>query len=278
MEKIFLQKNIMTVDLEDYFCDLNFAEWPKYESKIVKTTSTLLDLFRKYNMTATFFTLGYIAEKFPELIEMIVKDGHEIASHSYAHLDIRKLTREEFDTDLVKSLNVLEKITGEKVLGFRAPFFSVDQNTLWAIEIIRKYLKYDSSIFPTKTPLYGIPTAPRKIYKPSRNDPLKNDDTSTLLELPPATYDLPVIGNLPIAGGFHLRFLPYCIIKAGIRKINKGGNPAICYIHPKDLDREMPHLKQYKWYYYYGLNGAKTKYEKLLHDFKFESVRDVINI
>src|SRR5690349_4147645 len=108
----------MTVDLEDYFCDLDFSEWSNYESRVLETTQTLLDLFDKYNVTATFFTLGYIAEKFPELIEKIVRKGHEVGSHSYSHLDIRKSTKEQFEKDLVKSIRILEKTSGEKINGF----------------------------------------------------------------------------------------------------------------------------------------------------------------
>lgn len=268
----------MTVDLEDYFCDLNFNEWKNYESRIVKLTTLLLGLFKKYDVTATFFTLGYIAEIFPDLIEKIVKEGHEIASHSYAHLDIRKLTPDEFKADFEKSLAILGKTSGEKIHGFRAPFFSIDRNNFWAFEMIRKRLKYDSSIFPVRTPLYGIPEAPRNMYRPSKTDPIVNDDSENFIELPPATFPFPIIGNIPIAGGFHLRFLPYFFIKLGINKINKSGNFAMCYIHPKDLDANMPKISQYNWYYYYGLENALKKYENLLKDFKFESVRDALKI
>jgi len=268
----------MTVDLEDYFCDLDFSEWSNYESRVLETTQTLLDLFDKHNVTATFFTLGYIAEKFPELIEKIVKKGHEIGSHSYSHLDIRKSTKEQFEENLIKSIQILEKTSGEKVNGFRAPYFSIDCNTFWAIDVMRQHLKYDSSIFPVKTPLYGLPTAPRNIYKPSRKNPLDNDESESFIEIPPATSKMPVIGNIPIAGGFHLRFLPYWFIKSGIKKINKEGRPAVCYIHPKDLDVHMPRISQYKWHHYYGLKNALKKYEKLLRDFDFISVRDMIKI
>ena len=268
----------MTVDLEDYFCDLDFSEWSNYESRVLKTTQTLLDLFDRYNVTATFFTLGYIAEKFPELIEKIIKKGHEVGSHSYAHLDIRKSTKAQFEEDLIKSIQILEKTSGEKVNGFRAPYFSIDTNTFWAFDILRKYLKYDSSIFPVKTPLYGLPTAPRNVYKPSRKNPLDNDESEKFFEIPPATNRMPLVGNIPIAGGFHLRFLPYWYIKSGIKKINNKGNFAMYYIHPKDLDSKMPRISQYKWHYYYGLKNAIVKYEKLLKDFKFGAVRDVIKI
>lgn len=268
----------MTVDLEDYFCDLDFSEWKLYESRIKKTTGLLLELFKKYNVTATFFSLGYICEKFPELIEKITKEGHEIASHGYSHLDIRKCTKEHFEEDLIKSIHILEKISGQKVRGFRAPFFSIDHSTFWALDILRKYVKYDSSIFPVKTPLYGVPEAPRIMYRPSKINPLLNDNSENFIELPPATSRMPIIGNIPIAGGFHLRFLPYFFIRSGIKQMNKNRIPAMCYIHPKDLDIDMPKIPQYKWYYYHGLKNAQTKYEKLLKNFRFDSVTNVIDV
>lgn len=272
------KRNIMTVDLEDYFCDLDYTVWPSYPTKIIETTRTILNLFNKYKVTATFFTVGYFAERFPELIEEIVKNGHEIGSHSHTHLDIRKSNREIFEDDLKESIRALEKASNEKVLGFRAPFFSIDKERSWAIKIMRKYIKYDSSIFPVRTPLYGIPDAPRNIYRPSEQNFLENDESGDFVELPPSTFHVPLIGNIPIAGGFHLRFLPYFFIKMGIEKINKNNDFAICYIHPKDLDEKMPKIPSYGWHYYYGLKTAKQKFEKLLKDFKFDSVRNTLSL
>ena len=271
-------KNIMSVDLEDFFCDLPFDTWSQYESRVLKNTNKILELFEKYEIKATFFTLGYIAEKFPDLIKEIDNKGHEIASHSYAHLDIRKTTKEEFENDLKKSIEILEKIIGKKVFGFRAPYFSIDKKSFWAMEILSKYFKYDSSIFPVKTPLYGIRNAPRNIYKPNITNPSVIDSKSNLIEIPMATHRIPIIGNIPIAGGFYLRFLPYFYIKYGLNKINKNGNSFIFYIHPKDLDPEMPKINEYGWHYYYNLNGATKKFKKILENFEFISVRDFLKL
>jgi polysaccharide deacetylase family protein (PEP-CTERM system associated) len=271
-------KNIMSVDLEDFFCDLPFESWSKYESRVLKNTNKILDLFEKYQIKATFFTLGYIAEKFPDLIKKIDKKGHEIASHSYAHLDIRKTTEKDFENDVKKSIEILEKITGKKVFGFRAPYFSIDKKSFWAMKILSKYFKYDSSIFPVKTPLYGIKNAPRNIYKPNITNPSIEDLESKLIEIPLATDRIPIIGNIPIAGGFHLRFLPYFYIKYGLNKINKNNNSFIFYIHPKDLDPEMPKINEYAWHYYYNLSGATKKFEKILTDFEFCSVKDFLKL
>ena len=121
----------MSVDLEDYFCDLPFNEWSKYESRIESTTDVLLELFEKYDVKATFFTLGYIAEKFPKLIKKIHDKGHELASHTYSHIDLRKVSKDEFEKDLLKSITAIEKSSGQKVLGFRAPFFSINYENFW---------------------------------------------------------------------------------------------------------------------------------------------------
>jgi polysaccharide deacetylase family protein (PEP-CTERM system associated) len=270
--------NIMSVDLEDYYCDLPFSEWSKYDSRVVENTEKILELFEKYNVNATFFVLGYIAEKFPELIKKISGLGHEISSHTYSHMDLRKVSKEEFKEDFFKSKNILEKITGEKVKGFRAPFFSINKNNYWVFEILSKNLTYDSSIFPVKTQLYGIPKAPRTIYKPSLENIIEEDKQGKLIEIPMATHKIPLIGNVPIAGGFYLRLFPYWYMKWGIKKMNKKGNPAMLYIHPKDLDPEMPRIKEYNWYYYYNLKSASKKFENLLRDFKFGSVKKVLSI
>ena len=270
--------NFMSVDLEDYYCDLPFSEWSKFEPRIEQNTHLILDLFDKYDVKATFFTLGYIGERFPNLVKEIHRKGHEIASHSYAHLDLRKDTKENIEKDLIKSINILEKIIGKKINGFRAPFFSLDNNSFWAMQIIGKYFKYDSSIFPTKTPLYGISNAPRFQYNPSLENPIMEDRDSKMIEIPLATYKFPFIRNIPIAGGFYLRFLPYFLIKKGIKKINSSSNRAMIYIHPKDLDEKMPKIKGYNWYYYHNLKGGLKKFEKLLQDFNFSSVEKILRI
>jgi len=268
----------MSVDLEDYYSNLPVSEWPNYESRVEKTTNVLLGLFEKHKVQATFFTLGYIAEKYPEMIEKIVSKGHEIASHGYSHTDIRKMTKEEFEEDLKKSLDILRKTSGQKIQGFRAPYFSIDKTNFWAFKIVKKYVDYDSSVFPVKTPLYGIPDAPRKIYRMSLDNPIvETKENDGLMELPLATMKIPIIGNLPIAGGFHLRFLPIQLIKMGIRKLNKSNQSAVIYIHPHDLDPYKPKLPENPWRAYWGLSGAKKKFESLLSTFKFSPAHELIN-
>lgn len=271
-------KNLMSVDLEDYYCDLPFSEWSKYPDRVVENTEMILELFEKYNIKSTFFVVGYIAEKFPELIKRIFDQGHEIGSHSYSHQDLRKINKEIFEDEVKKTNNILERITGQKVLGFRAPFFSIDQKSFWAMDIIKNNFVYDSSIFPVRTPLYGLPKAPRKIYNPLLKNPIKEDSNEKLIEIPLATHRIPIVGNIPIAGGFHLRFLPQQIISYGIKRLNNQNIPAMIYIHPKDLDAEMPKIKEYNWTYYYNLKSAQEKFEKILKKFQFCSVKEFLKL
>ena len=266
----------MSIDLEDYYCDLPFSTWDRYENRIIKNTERILDLFEKYNVIATFFTIGYMAEKFPQLIEKIKSKGHEIASHGYSHSDLRNMTKENFESDLLKSISILEKVSGEKILGFRAPFFSINKKNLWAFDIIKKHLRYDSSIFPVKTSQYGISKALTHPYFISDDNPLEENVNGNFLEIPPAILQLQVIGKIPIAGGFYLRFLPYLFLKWGINQMNKKGYPAMCFLHPRDLDPEIPRVKEYSWHYYWGTNHAQKKFEALLKNFEFSSVKETL--
>jgi peptidoglycan-N-acetylglucosamine deacetylase len=241
----------MTVDLEDYYCHLPISNWDKYESRVVKTTRSVLELFDEYKVNATFFTIGYIAEKHPELIEELVSRGHEIASHGYSHTHLENLGVKGFELELAKSIKALEKISGEKVRGFRAPYCSIGKENLWAFDVMRKHrVKYDSSLCPVRFH-YGLPDyAPRYIYRMSDKDPFREDPDSKFIEIPVNTIKLPVIGNFPVGGGHYLRFLPTNILKAGIRKSNKAGFPAIFYIHPHDLDPAKPRVPNAAWHNY----------------------------
>jgi peptidoglycan-N-acetylglucosamine deacetylase len=268
-------KNIMTVDLEDYYCHLPISTWNKYESRLVKTTRTILDLFEKHKVNATFFTVGYIAEKHPELIEEVVSRGHEIASHGYSHLNVKKMNVKEFESDLKRSLEVLEKISGEKVMGFRAPYYSINKQNLWTLDVMRKYLKYDCSLCPVKFH-YGLPEAPRHIYRASYKYPLREDPNSTFIEIPATTLKLPLVGNIPVGGGHYMRFLPFNILKTAIKKFNKDGFPAIFYVHPHDLDPAKPHVPGAAWHNYWGLEEATKKTESVLKNFRFGSALEII--
>jgi len=238
----------------------------------------LLQVLKKYNMHATFAMLGTVAEEHPEMVRDIYNNGHEIASHCWSHRTLHDLGKDAFENEIKKSVDLLESITGEKPIGFRAPSFSIDNSTKWAFEILEKYgFKYDASIFPVKTMLYGVSNAPLKIYRPSREDVTKADPNGRIVEFPMTV--LRMIGkNIPIAGGFYLRFSPTKFLEYGIRKANKEG-PSILYIHPWEVYTKTPRLRLPlipRFVTYYGINHAFKKFEDLLRTFKFCPIRDVL--
>src|SRR3989344_9470415 len=161
-------KNILTVDVEEWYCDLKPSEWGKHEDRVVEATRAILKMLRETRNKATFFVLGYVAKKHPGLVKEIKMDGHETASHGYWHRRINDQTKEEFENDILKSIKVIENAAGQKIKGYRAPQFTISYETSYALSLLKKHgLKYDSSIFPAKTPLYGVASAPMQFYRPS---------------------------------------------------------------------------------------------------------------
>src|SRR3989339_2122985 len=215
-------KNILTVDFEDWhhgnYRSLKSRNIDKTQSILVKTTRRLLNLFKIYNCRATFFVLGEIAEKYPQLIKDIHSQGHEIASHGYQHELVYQRTKNEFYADVKKSRQILENICGEKIYGYRAPSWSVDQvKTPWFKEILAlEGFLYDSSIFPFSTYLYGNKKAPYFIYKLNKRN--------SLLEVPPTIYKF-CQRRIPFSGGFYFRVAPYFLIKYFTKSINNLAKP-----------------------------------------------------
>ena len=269
--------NILTIDVEDYYQGTEIKNWESYEDRVVQNTRKILNILCETNTKATFFVLGYVAEHFPGLVEEIKDEKHEIATHGYSHIPITNQTPSEFEEDLLKSIRILENITGDKVIGHRACRFTVMEKTAWAIDVLKKNgLKYDSSVFPVKTPLYGVPDAPLYFYHISSSNIKVDNEKEDFLELPLSVYKIPGIKkNIPIAGGFYLRFFPYLFIKHAIKKINRMNQPAVIYIHPWELDPGQPKIDSYMWYHYYRLSKMEQKFRRLLKDFKFTSVRRV---
>ena len=183
--------NILQIDVEDWYSDLDIRYWESSEDRIIQNTNKVLAILEERDIRATFFILGYLAEHFPQLVRRIKEQGHEIASHGYNHTPITKKTPLEFEEDLSKSIRILEKISGDKVWGYRAPQFTVVEKTSWAIDILKeKGLRYDSSIFPVKTPLYGVPDAPLFPYHISPLD-IKKDNPDLLKKLEQNGIDTP---------------------------------------------------------------------------------------
>jgi polysaccharide deacetylase family protein (PEP-CTERM system associated) len=260
--------NAFTVDLEDWFQGLTSTnpqvkKWPLFESRVVPATRLLLDILRAHRVQATFFVLGYVANQHPDLIEQIRADGHEIGVHGYLHRFVNRSTPDEFTQDLERCIRVIERITGEMPLGHRAPYFSINRDTLWVFDVLQAQgLRYDSSFFPTRNTLYGFPEAPRFPHRLNGH---------TLTEFPLSTVRLGGI-NWPIAGGFYLRALPYAFIRWGISQLNRQGQPVIMYVHPWELDlgqnyRQVTFREQLT--HYHGRRGLEEKLHRLFTDFCF---------
>ncbi len=271
--------NAIVVDLEHWhsseFLTKHLpAEMP---DQVVEATQPILDLLDRYGVKATFAVLGSVAWEHPELVRTIYDKGHEIACHAYSHKTLFELGKAAFDDEIQRSVALLRSITGERPQGFRAPSFSIDNRTRWAFEVLEKHgFRYDASIFPVKTMLYGVPEAPLHIYRPSKTDVSRHDPEGKIIEFPMTV--LKAYKNLPIAGGFYLRALPLEFLKAGFRQVNKT-RPSILYIHPWETYPGTPRLEIpafSRFVTYYGINSALKKFEILLREFNFKPIRDVL--
>lgn len=269
--------NALTIDVEDWYhiCGLgkrlSLDKWQEYESRVKKATKEILNILAERDIKATFFILGYIAKRYPELVKEIDAAGHEIATHGFWHNLIYQQDEEAFRKDLRESIDILEGITGKKVFGHRAASFSITNESLWALDVLSKEgIKYDCSIFPIIHPRYGIAGAERFPYqiKPG------------LIEFPPSTVK--ILGrNLSISGGVFFRVLPYSFIKNSITRINKAGKPAQIYIHPWEIDPAQPRLNMpfdRKIPHYINIKHTAGKLKRLLDDFEFSSIRKVLKI
>lgn len=270
--------NALSIDLENWWCHPFLEGYlPEYkEDQIVESSSLILNLLDKYDVKATFFVLGKVAESHPELIEKIAEGGHEIACHGYSHKMLHKLGREEFEEEIIRSKKILNKY---KPVGFRAPAFSVNNSTGWVFNILKKYgFEYDSSIFPFQSGLYGVPNAPLYPYKPSEMDVARNDPDGKIVEFPLTVLRRAGI-NIPIAGGFYLRTLPLWFLKWAIKKINDERS-AIIYVHPWELYQKTPRINapfKARFIVYNGINSAFSKLESLVKEFRFKPVREVLH-
>lgn len=268
--------NFLTVDVEDWYQAIEtipYSQWNKFESRIEKSVGRLLKVLDAHEVKATFFILGFEAERHPAMVRSISECGHEIATHGYSHRFIYHMDKDEFKEDLRLSIDILESITNEKVLGHRAPAWSITQYSLWALDVIcEEGLVYDSSIFPCKSYLFGIKGSPCFPYKIKDVFAMPKN---TLYEFPVATAR--VMGkDIPFVGGFFTRLWPLWVIKHFMRELNRMGQAAMVWVHPWDLDVAQPRLKL-PWHlrrHYYNLGSTEIKLCYLLKDFKFSPIRD----
>lgn len=288
--------NYLTIDVEDYYHVSAFedivskTDWDNYPSRVEKNTQEILSLFHEHGVKATFFTLGWVAEKFPQLIKDISAQGHELACHSYYHRLVYTLTPEEFREDTHKAKCLLEDLAGIQVQGYRAPSYSITKNSLWALHILQELgFEYDSSIFPIYHDVYGMPDAPRfqfhwdlsetkpKIVKASDTP---NVPESKLLREYPVSTSLIFGKNLPVSGGGYFRLFPYWLTKAALDKITtREKQPFIFYLHPWEIDPNQPKMKKAKPFskfrHYNNLHKTSKRLRQLLQDFKFNPINGV---
>jgi polysaccharide deacetylase family protein (PEP-CTERM system associated) len=272
--------NALTIDVEDYFHVAAFARhidpstWDSYPLRVEKNTERILDLLGQREVKATFFVLGWVAERCPDLVKRIQRMGHEVGCHSYAHQAIYDGTYEDFERDLQRAKSIIENITGRALKSYRAPSFSITCRTLWALGVLAEYgFEYDSSIFPIAHDLYGIPGAPRFPYSKTF------DAEHSIREFPPSTLRFFGV-NVPVGGGGYLRLLPYSWTASAIRRLNETEKqPAMFYLHPWEIDAAQPRIPatwRSRFRHYQNLDSMETKLIKLLENFSLATMEEVL--
>ena len=273
--------NALTVDVEDYFQVSAFADniersdWDTCESRVEANNAKLLELFDSFNYKATFFVLGWVAERYPQIVRAIHEKGHEVACHGYSHQLIYNQTPEVFKEETEKAKKILEDIIQKPVLGYRAASYSITQKSMWALDILADSgFVYDSSIFPVRHDRYGIPGAEDKPHQ------LTTPSGQTLVEFPISTKSY--FGyRLPVGGGGYFRIYPYAFSLMALKSINNSmDQPFIFYLHPWEIDPEQPRIESSwlsKFRHYNNLHKCEDRLTKLLTDFRFSTVKDVLS-
>lgn len=268
--------NALTIDFEDWYqgLEIPYAKWDKFEDRIEAAGEKLLGILDDGNVKATFFMLGYVAEKHPAIVKRIRDAGHEIGTHGFSHTLIYTQEPELFKQELTRAVRYLEDLTGSKVLGHRAPFFSITKDSLWALDILGELgIKYDSSIFPVLNYRYGIADAPRFPYKIKR-------DGYEFTEFPISTLKLPGF-TMPISGGAYFRIYPYQVTKQAIKQVNRSGEPVTFYLHPWELDPDHPRIdvpRRIALTHYFNLRSTEPRLRRLIRDFKLAPMKEVLGI
>ena len=273
-------RNALTVDVEDYFQVSAFTdsvdqdEWGKHPLRVENNTFKLLDIFDEHQVKATFFVLGWVAERKKGLVLEIAKRGHEVACHGYSHQLIYNQSPEVFRQETLRAKNILEDIIQRQVRGYRAASYSITEKSQWALDILAESgFVYDSSIFPVRHDRYGMPDTPEHPYK------LKTPAGHSIIEFPLSTAKI-IKYRLPIAGGGYFRLYPYWLTKAGLTQINRQQKPFIFYLHPWEIDPEQPRISA-SWFsrfrHYNNLDKCESRLRMLMTDFQFGTTWDVLN-
>jgi polysaccharide deacetylase family protein (PEP-CTERM system associated) len=272
--------NALSIDVEDYYHVGAFElvirpeDWDRYESRVERNTLRILDLLDMHKTKATFFVLGWVAERYPHLISAIQGCGHEVASHGYSHQRIYTQTPDQFRAETRRSKRILEDAISQPIIGYRAANYSITKESLWALEILQEEgFGYDSSIFPIHHDRYGIPSYSRFCHV------IQTHNGSGLVEFPPSTLRLSGI-NIPVAGGGYFRIFPYALTRWSVSYLNeKAHQPALVYFHPWEIDPAQPriHAKALsKFRQYFNLEKTEGRLIRLLQEFSFGTVSRVL--
>ena len=274
-------ENALTIDVEDWFQVAAFfphverSTWESRESRVARNTDRLLALLAEHDIRATFFVLGWVAEREPDLIRRIAAAGHEMACHGYSHEFVYRQTPEVFRAETTRAKHHLEDLLGRSVDGYRASTYSITRQSLWALDtLVELGFQYDSSLFPVRHPQYGIPDAPRFACH------YRTPKGRQIVEFPLSTAQLGRL-RLPVAGGGYFRLLPYAYTKAGLRSINEREHePFIFYLHPWEIDPAQPRVEGASFTarlrHYTNLDRCEARLRQLFADFRFTTVRDVL--
>lgn len=270
----------MTVDVEDYFQVAAFAErvrredWDSYPCRVERNVDRILGMFADNGVSATFFTLGWVAERYPGVVRRIVDEGHELASHGYEHIKVHSQAPDAFRHDIRWTKAILEDIGGQRVKGYRAASFSIDQRSLWAFDVLAEEgYDYSSSVYPIRHDHYGMPEASRFTFRPS--------ERHALVELPISTLQL-FNRNLPSGGGGYFRLLPYGVSRWALRRIaEQDRRPAIFYFHPWEVDPGQPRFDgislRSRFRHYVNLGAMEGRLRALLRDFRWDRMDRVFS-
>jgi polysaccharide deacetylase family protein (PEP-CTERM system associated) len=269
--------NAMTVDVEDYFQVsafegvVNRKTWEHLPCRVEQNTDNILEMFNAHGVKATFFMLGWVAERYPQVVRRIVDAGHELASHGYYHVRVTRQQPQEFIEDISRTRKLLEDTAGCEVSGYRAASYSIVKETLWAHDLLQEAgYRYSSSVYPIRHDMYGIPDAPRFAYRHKHEG---------LLEIPVTTVSL-FNHNLPCGGGGYFRLLPYRASRWAMKRVNsKDRMPCVFYFHPWEIDPEQPKQagisSKTRFRHYLNLQRMETRIERLLEDFNWDRMDNV---
>ena len=273
-------KNALTVDVEDYFQvsafanSINLKEWENHPLRVENNTHRLLDLFDEYQLKATFFILGWVAERKQGLVQEIAGRGHEVACHGYSHQLVYNQSLDVFREETVRAKNILEDIIQQPIRGYRAASYSITEKSQWALDIlVESGFVYDSSIFPVRHDRYGMPDTPEHPYR------LKTPAGNSIIEFPLSTAKI-INYRLPVAGGGYFRLYPYWLSKMGLKQINRQQKPFIFYLHPWEIDPEQPKISA-SWFsrfrHYNNLDKCEGRLRNLMGDFQFDTTWGVLS-